>query len=67
MIAAIRDPDSRAYAYRRVSLLVADSDRVKKLSLLNESLLAARAVVEPAESCSPSRRSRPDTAGHGRG
>ena len=47
MIAAIREPDSRAYAYRRVSLLVADSDRVKKLSLLNESLLAAPAWSSP--------------------
>jgi len=49
MIAAVRDPDSRSYLYRRVSLLVADSDRARKLSLLNESLLAARGIVDPTE------------------
>ena len=49
MIAAMRNPGSRAYNYRRVSLLVADSDRAKKLSVLNRSLLAARGITEPAD------------------
>ncbi len=49
MIAAIREPVSRAYAYRRISLLVADSDRARKLGLLKESLLAARSVADPTE------------------
>lgn len=49
MLAAIRDPNARSHAFEQVSLLVADSDRVGKLSLLNESLVAGRAVVDPAE------------------
>ena len=49
MLATIRDPNARSFAYEQVSLLVADSDRARKLSLLNESLVAGRALAEPAD------------------
>ena len=49
LIAAIGDPNARSYAYERAGRWLRCSDRPRALSLLNQSLLAARAVTEPAE------------------
>jgi protocatechuate 3,4-dioxygenase beta subunit len=49
MIAAIRDPNARSFAYEQASAAVADSDRDRKLGILTESLVAGRAVADPAD------------------
>jgi len=47
LIEAIQDANMRSYAYSEASAALPDSERVRKLELLNESLLAGRAVVDP--------------------
>jgi hypothetical protein len=49
ILAAILDPNWRSYVYEHVSRKVPEPDRAERLRLLNESLLAAQAVKEPAE------------------
>ena len=47
MIEAIQDANMRSYAYSEASFALPDSARARKLDLLNESLVAGRAVVDP--------------------
>ena len=48
LIEAIQDPNVRSYAYSEASVALPDSARARKLDLLNESLVAGRAVADPA-------------------
>jgi beta-lactamase regulating signal transducer with metallopeptidase domain len=47
LIEAIQDTNMRSYAYSEASFALPDSARARKLDLLNESLIAGRAVVDP--------------------
>ena len=47
LIEAIPDTNMRSYAYSEASFALPDSARALKLDLLNESLVAGRAVVDP--------------------
>jgi tetratricopeptide (TPR) repeat protein len=47
LIEAIQNANVRSYAYSEASFALPDSARALKLELLNESLVAGRAVVEP--------------------
>src|SRR5262249_22547714 len=49
VLAAIPDTNVRSYACSESSVALSDSARPRKLELLNESLIAARAVADPAE------------------
>src|SRR5271169_3917003 len=47
LIEAIPDANMRSYAYSEASAALPDTERVRKLELLNESLVAGRAVIDP--------------------
>jgi beta-lactamase regulating signal transducer with metallopeptidase domain len=47
LIEAIQDTNWRSHAYAEVSFALPDPAMARKLDLLNESLIAARAVVDP--------------------
>ena len=47
LIEAIKDPDTRSRAYSAASAAVSETNRTRKLELLQESLVAARVVAEP--------------------
>jgi beta-lactamase regulating signal transducer with metallopeptidase domain len=49
LIEAIQDTEVRSYAYSEASFALADTARARKLDLLNESLVAGRAVVDPED------------------
>ncbi len=49
LIAAIKDTNVRSHAYSEASVALPESERSRKLALLNESLVAGRAVADPAE------------------
>jgi len=49
LIAAIRDPNARSYAYEQAARSLPDGARARKPELLTESLVAGRAIVEPAD------------------
>ncbi len=49
LIEAIQDTNVRSYAYSEASVALPDSARARKLDLLNDSLVAGRAVVEPGD------------------
>ena len=49
LIEAIRDTNMRSYAYSEASFALPDTARARKLDLLNESLVAGRAVVDPGD------------------
>jgi hypothetical protein len=49
LIAAIKNTNVRSYADSEASVALPDSERSRKLDLLNESLVAGRAVTDPAE------------------
>ena len=47
LIEAIQDANMRSYAYSEASAALPDTERARKLELLNESLVAGRAVADP--------------------
>ena len=47
LIEAIPDTNVRSYAYSEASVALPESERSRKLELLNESLVAGRAVTDP--------------------
>ncbi len=49
LIEAIKDTNVRSYAYSEASVALPESERSRKLALLNDSLVAGRAVTDPAE------------------
>ncbi len=49
LIEATRDANLRSYADSEVSAALPESERPRKLELLNESLIAAQAVKDPAD------------------
>ena len=48
LIEAIRDSNMRSYADSEASVALPDTERPHKLELLDESLIAGRAVIDPA-------------------
>src|SRR5262249_46374059 len=48
LVEAIRDANMRSFAFSEISVALPDTERRHKLELLDESLLAGRAVADPA-------------------